>query len=73
MDLGANDYLTKPFAMDELMARIRAVLRRNNIPAQIEGHYKFRELELDAQAYQVFFTGQEGVTIELGNYSTLRN
>ena len=59
LDLGADDYLTKPFAMDELMARIRAVLRRNNVPVQDEGRYKFRELELDAQAYQVFFTGQE--------------
>lgn len=35
LDLGADDYLTKPFAMDELMARIRAVLRRKNPPVQI--------------------------------------
>ena len=59
LDLGADDYLTKPFAMDELMARIRAVLRRKNPPAQIEGRLKFRELELDSQAYQVYFAGQE--------------
>jgi DNA-binding response OmpR family regulator len=59
LDLGADDYLTKPFAMDELMARIRAVLRRKNPPVQIAGYLKFRELELDAQAYQVYFGGQE--------------
>jgi len=59
LDLGADDYLTKPFAMDELMARIRAVFRRKNPPVQIAGHLKFRELELDTQAYQVYFGGQE--------------
>ena len=58
LDLGADDYLTKPFAMDELMARIRAVLRRKNPPVPIEGRFKFRELELDSQAYQVYFAGQ---------------
>ena len=62
LDLGADDYLTKPFAMDELMARIRAVLRRKNMTIQIEGRLEFRELELDSQAYQVYqvyFAGQE--------------
>lgn len=60
LDLGADDYLTKPFAMDELLARIRAVLRRKN-PQQIQeqGRLKFRELELDALAYRVYFAGTE--------------
>lgn len=58
LDLGADDYLTKPFAMDELMARIRAVLRRKNVP-EMEGKLKFRELEMDFQAYQVYFSKQE--------------
>lgn len=59
LDLGADDYLTKPFAMDELMARIRAVLRRKNSPTKKEGQFKFRELELDSQAYRVYFSEQE--------------
>jgi DNA-binding response OmpR family regulator len=29
LDLGANDYVTKPFAIEELLARMRGVLRRN--------------------------------------------
>ncbi|MDR3584791.1 MAG: response regulator transcription factor [Desulfosporosinus sp.] len=59
LDLGADDYLTKPFSMDELMARIRAVIRRKNPSVQIEGRLTFQELELDPQSYQVYFAGQE--------------
>lgn len=59
LDLGADDYLTKPFSMDELMARIRAVLRRKNPPVQIGGRLTFQELELDTQSYQVYFAEQE--------------
>ncbi|MBP1759205.1 MAG: response regulator with CheY-like receiver domain and winged-helix DNA-binding domain [Firmicutes bacterium] len=59
LNLGADDYLTKPFSMDELMARIRAVLRRKNPPVQAEGRLTFRELELDSQSYQVYFSGHE--------------
>ena len=59
LDLGADDYLTKPFSMDELMARIRAVLRRKNPPVPCGGRLTFRELELDPQSYQVYFSGQE--------------
>lgn len=33
LDLGADDYLTKPFGIDELLARLRAILRRGTIPA----------------------------------------
>ncbi|CAA7599418.1 Two component system, signal transduction response regulator [Acididesulfobacillus acetoxydans] len=60
LDLGADDYLTKPFAMDELLARMRAVLRRKNPqPPREQGGLRFRELELDLLAYRVYFSGQE--------------
>src|SRR5215470_13563158 len=38
LDLGADDYLTKPFSIDELLARVRAVLRRSQLQAGDNGH-----------------------------------
>jgi DNA-binding response OmpR family regulator len=45
LDCGADDYLTKPFAFAELLARIRALLRRGTVPGS--GRLKVADLELD--------------------------
>lgn len=58
LDAGADDYLTKPFSTQELMARIRAVLRRR-VPEAVQDSVQVGELSLDAAAYRVTFRGRE--------------
>jgi DNA-binding response OmpR family regulator len=51
LDAGADDFVPKPFAFDELLARVRAVLRRRS--AQTEGIIRVGELEVDIERRQV--------------------
>ncbi len=57
LDAGADDYITKPFSTQELLARIRAVLRRR-IPEQAGGSVTIGVLFLDASTYRVTVHGQ---------------
>lgn len=50
LDIGADDYLVKPFALEELMARIRALLRRRPEQAEEDGSLRFEDLVLDVGA-----------------------
>ncbi|MFC4305023.1 response regulator transcription factor [Cohnella boryungensis] len=47
LDLGADDYLVKPFALEELMARVRALLRRRPDKSEEGGQYRFEDLHMD--------------------------
>jgi two-component system response regulator MprA len=60
LDLGADDYLTKPFSFEVLLARIRALLRRG--PSAQDVQLTAGPLRLDPAAHQVF---REGVRIDL--------
>lgn len=50
LDMGADDYLTKPFVVKELLARIRALLRRNN---NIVDCYKYKDIILDPNSFEL--------------------
>jgi two-component system phosphate regulon response regulator PhoB len=57
LDIGADDYVAKPFAMDALLARIRAVLRRVGTVAQ-KGQLSFFDLMMDQDAHRVMRNGR---------------
>lgn len=59
LDLGADDYLTKPFGMGELLARIRAVLRRAGAEDETESEFSCHDLQVDFARRMVFLAGQE--------------
>jgi len=59
LDSGADDYITKPFSLEEMLARIRAVLRRID-PARAVGQtFAFGDLVVDAEALKVARDGKE--------------
>ncbi|MDR2323827.1 MAG: phosphate regulon transcriptional regulator PhoB [Acidovorax sp.] len=57
LDAGADDYITKPFSTQELLARIRAVLRRR-APEQVTAKVAVGALELDAATHRVAYSGE---------------
>ncbi len=58
LDAGADDYITKPFSTQEMLARIRAVLRRR-APELVKDAVSLGELTLDASTHRVSYKGQE--------------
>lgn len=59
LDLGADDYVTKPFSISELMARIRSVLRRTRNSAPELEQFSFGNVTLNFKKYQTFVNNKE--------------
>jgi two-component system response regulator QseB len=68
LDAGADDYLVKPFDLDELSARVRAVLRRRS--GRTDSTMRIGELEVDSAARRVKWKGRE-VTLSAREYALL--
>lgn len=62
LDIGADDYMTKPFAIEELLARIRGALKRKNAGGQAGGVLRVGALTVDEDRHQVTY---DGINIEL--------
>jgi len=58
-DNGADDYLVKPFHFDELYARILSLLRRKEVPQQVEKKIIIQDLEILEDDMKVFRSGEE--------------
>lgn len=70
LDLGADDYLTKPFGMMEMVSRVRAVLRRTS-KEEIKQNLKLNELEINTSRHIVYVNKNE-VYLTLKEYDLLK-
>ena len=59
LELGADDYVTKPFSIRELLARVKAVLRRSKTAPKQQENYSFGEVEVNLKSCQVSRAGKE--------------
>ncbi len=71
LDLGADDYVTKPFGVSELMARIRALLRRSVPEEKGLERYSFGNVTLDFKKYQAAVNNKE-VELSAKEFDLLR-
>ena len=59
LEMGADDYIVKPFEMKELLARINAVLRRTEIPEDTHKRLVFDKLEINLDSYELIVDGKK--------------
>ncbi|HEY0342003.1 MAG TPA: response regulator [Steroidobacteraceae bacterium] len=77
LELGADDYVTKPFGLRELLARVRAVLRRHELGRLARarepqrGGYKFGSWRLERQTRRLLSAASTEITLTKGEYSLL--
>ncbi|MFI9505985.1 response regulator transcription factor [Nocardia sp. NPDC052566] len=73
LTLGADDYITKPFSLEEVVARLRVVLRRagHTAPAKENPRIRFEDIELDDDTHEVWKAG-EPIALSPTEFTLLR-
>ena len=71
LTLGGDDYVTKPFSLEELVARIRSILRRSGLAEPESSQLTFEDIELDEDAHEVTRAGNN-VELTATEYRLLR-
>jgi two-component system OmpR family response regulator len=71
LTLGGDDYVTKPFSLEELVARIRSILRRSGLAEPESSRLTFEDIELDEDAHEVSRAGKS-VELTATEYRLLR-
>jgi two-component system OmpR family response regulator len=71
LTLGGDDYVTKPFSLEELVARIRSILRRTGLAEPESSRLAFEDLELDEDAHEVTRAGHI-IDLTVTEYRLLR-
>ena len=71
LEVGADDYLPKPFGPRELLARVRAVLRRGSSSLKEDSSYNFGSFRLDISSHVLVHDGNE-VSLTSGEFTLLR-
>jgi two-component system, OmpR family, response regulator len=71
LTIGGDDYVTKPFSLEELVARIRSILRRSGLAEPESSRLTFEDIELDEDAHEVTRAGNN-VELTATEYRLLR-
>ena len=71
LTVGGDDYVTKPFSLEELIARVRAVLRRTGNEERVSAKLEFADLELDDDTHEVW-RGPARIELTPTEYKLLR-
>jgi len=70
LDTGADDYITKPFSLPELLARIRAAFRRTKEESDVPEFYSFGNIMLDFKKFQAF-AGEKEINLSAREFAIM--